>query len=68
MLAKAVQRYGMLMDNAGSSVNFAAEAPKPGQPDPYGGSNGIFGGQRPDQLLASFPWDRLEAIADTGQP
>ena len=68
MLAKAVQRYGMIMDNAGGAVAFNAESPKPGQPDPYGGSSGIFGGQRPDQLLASFPWDRLEAIADSGQP
>jgi hypothetical protein len=68
MLARAVQRYGMVMADAGANVAFRAETPKPGEPDPYGRPNGIFGGLRPDQLLATFPWDRLEAIADTGQP
>jgi hypothetical protein len=66
--AQAVQRYGMVMADAGAIVAFRAETPKPGEPDPYAGPSGIFGGLRPDQLLATFPWDRLEAIADTGQP
>jgi hypothetical protein len=68
MLAQAVQKYGMVMADAGGDVAFRAEAPKPGDPDPYTGPNGIFRGQRPDQLLAGFPWDRLEAVADTGRP
>jgi hypothetical protein len=68
MLARAVQRYGMVMDNSGDDVAFMAEAPKPGDPHPYDGPNGLFGGQHPDDLLAGFPWDRLQAIADTGRP
>lgn len=68
MLARAVQRYGMVMDNSGDDVAFMAEAPKPGDPNPYEGPTGFFGGQHPDDLLAGFPWDRLQAIADTGQP
>jgi hypothetical protein len=68
MLAKAVQRYGMVMDNAGDQVAFMAEAPKPWGPNPYDGPSGIFGGQDPKDLLANFPWDRLQAVADTGRP
>jgi hypothetical protein len=58
-IARAVQRYGMIARDTSGAVNFYAQAPPPGGDDPYGQ---IFDGKSPDQLLANFPWDRLQVV------
>jgi hypothetical protein len=64
MIAKAVQRYGMILRDAAGSVTLYGQDPMPwttaGYADPYAP---IFAGRDPGQILAPFPWDRLEAVA-----
>jgi len=60
MLARAVQRYGMVLRDRGGTTAFLAEAPQPGAEDPY---PAIFGGQSPQHLLESFPWSSLQVLA-----
>jgi hypothetical protein len=67
MLAKAIQRYGMVLDNHGG-VGFTAEEPPDGT-NPYtSGPHPIFDGQVPNNngLMKDFPWTQLQALADTG--
>jgi hypothetical protein len=60
MMAEAVQRYGMVVrDQTGHAVGFYAEDPAPTGSDPYGQ---LFGNQAPIDLLATFPWDRLQLL------
>ncbi|MFL5894433.1 MAG: hypothetical protein ACJ76Z_04900 [Thermoleophilaceae bacterium] len=74
MVARAIQRYGMVVidkncrptDTARcSSVTFKAEDPRPvpdaSHPDPY---NAIFGGVARNHLFDNFPWDRLQLLAE----
>jgi hypothetical protein len=61
-MAYAAQRYGIVVRDIGGSVAFYGEDPTPTGSDPYGGSSGLFGGLSPAQLLAQFPWDRLQAL------
>ena len=66
-LARAVQRYGMVMtDSTRVGVALFAEAGRKGS-DPYTGDGGIFGGlpnhAGPDGVLRNFPWNRLQALA-----
>jgi hypothetical protein len=58
-IARAVQRYGMIARDTSGSVNFYAQAPPPHNTHVYGR---IFDGRNPDQVLAGFPWDRLQAV------
>jgi hypothetical protein len=64
MIAKAVQRYGAIVRDRAGSVTLYGQDPMPwtttGYADPYAP---IFAGQYPSQILAPFPWDRLEAVA-----
>jgi hypothetical protein len=69
-LAKAIQRYGLVVRDKGANACFYAEDPKPSNSDPYAA---IFGGLYPnnDDLFADFPWDQLQVVAvppgsDTG--
>jgi hypothetical protein len=62
LIAKAAQRYGIFVRDKSRTVAFSAQAPHSAQSDLYGGESGLFGGQSPAQLLASFPWDRLEVL------
>jgi hypothetical protein len=64
MLAKAVQRYGMVLtDETNAGIAFNAEIPTDGS-NPY---DAIFGGHDnsggPDGVLHGFPWTRLQALA-----
>ena len=64
MMAKAVQRYGMIIRDKAGAVAFMAEDPylytqKYGI-DPYGPY--AFQGRYPSQLLASFPWKSLQVV------
>jgi hypothetical protein len=59
-MARAAQRYGIVVrDSAGVTV-FYAEDPIATPGDPY---RRIFGGQYPNRLLAGFPWERLQVVA-----
>ena len=67
IVARAVQRYGMVMsDSTSVGAAFFAEAGRKGS-DPYTGSGGIFGGLQdndgPDGVLRGFPWRSLQALA-----
>lgn len=58
-IARAAQRYGMIVRDGSGSVSLYAEDPTPTGSNPYAQ---WFGGQSPSQLLARFPWDRLQAL------
>ncbi|PAY06777.1 hypothetical protein CK489_28420 [Bradyrhizobium sp. UFLA03-84] len=73
MLARAAQRYGMVVRDTAGAVVFYAENPlSSGRTDPYFGSGGIL--QCPDgyaeaacypdgnNRLRGFPWQLLEAV------
>jgi hypothetical protein len=59
-IALAAQRYGILVRDTAPNIAFYAESPTGA--DPYAGAGGLFGGSRPDQLLARFPWSRLQVV------
>ncbi len=60
MIARAVQRYGMIVRDTGGNFSFYAEDPTTTSSNPYGQ---IFGGQYPNTLLQGFPWDHLQVVA-----
>lgn len=62
MIAKAAQRYGMLVRDKGGNVQFFAQDPTPTGSDPYTVAGGYFGGLIPSKLLASFPWSELQVL------
>jgi hypothetical protein len=65
MIAKAAQRYGIFItDGTGVSgaSTFSAQDPTPLGTNPYAGPNGYFEGKYPNELLASFPWNKLELL------
>jgi hypothetical protein len=59
-IALAAQRYGILVRDTAPNIAFYAEAPT--GTNPYSGADGLYGGLRPDQLLAHFPWSRLQVV------
>lgn len=61
-MAKAAQRYGMIVIDRASSVTFKAEDPTQFGGDPYAS---LFGGLWPNDLMRLFPWDRLQVVAPT---
>jgi hypothetical protein len=58
MIAKAVQRYGMVLRDKSGSVSFYAEDPTPLGANPYPGLFKTW----TNLLFAKFPWDRLQAL------
>jgi hypothetical protein len=59
MMARAAQRYGIVVRDYSAAVTFYAEDPTPTGTNPY---PSLFGGQYPDKVLAKFPWDRLHVV------
>lgn len=59
MIARAAQRYGIIVRDVSGSVSFYAEDPVAMASNPY---PALFGGKDPAQLLASFPWARLQVL------
>jgi hypothetical protein len=62
MLAEAAQRHGLVVRDKSSTVQLFAEDPAPHGGNPY---RELIGPQYPDQLdelLRTFPWDRLQAL------
>jgi hypothetical protein len=63
MIAEAAQRYGIFIrDRASYVTSFYAQDPTPTGSNPYAGSTGSFEGLYPNQVLSSFPWNRLEVL------
>jgi hypothetical protein len=62
MLAKAAQRYGIFVRSRAANVAFYGQDPIPTGTEPYTGPGGYFEGQRPNELLASFPWSHLQLL------
>ena len=62
MIAEAAQRYGIIVRDTASHVTLYAQDPTPTGANPYNGPHGYLEGQTPVQLLASFPWSRLEVV------
>jgi hypothetical protein len=62
-LALAAQKYGIVVTDKGSNVQFEAEDPTPLGYNPYWpSSTGYFGGKYPNQLLDVFPWSSLQVV------
>ena len=59
-MARAAQRYGMVVRDTADVVSFYAEDPAATGLDPYGR---LFSGTYPSEALRGFPWDRLEVVA-----
>jgi hypothetical protein len=60
MIARASQRYGLVVrDQTGHAISLFAENPSQFRGDPY---QRDFKGRRPQELLANFPWDRLQVV------
>ena len=57
-IAKAVQRYGMVLRDKSGSVSFYAEDPTPTGTNPYPNLFKTW----PNLLFAKFPWDRLQVL------
>lgn len=59
-MAKAAQRYGIIVRDQSGVVVFYGEDPRSGE------ARGVYGktlgGQNPASLLRSFPWDKLQAV------
>jgi hypothetical protein len=59
-LAVAAQRYGMIVrDQTHHAIGLYFQDPTPLAHDAYGA---IFGGMTPNEVLAAFPWSRLEVV------
>jgi hypothetical protein len=63
MMAKAAQKYGMIVNDQSGAVSFRAEDPylytQQFGFDPYGYA---FEGKSPGHLLKSFPWNQLQVV------
>lgn len=60
-MAKAAQRYGIIVRDHSGAVSFYGE-----DPTPLGGTNpyvALYHGKYPDQVLAKFPWSSLQVVA-----
>lgn len=59
-IAEAAQTYGIIIrDRTHHATAFFAEDPAPLGRNPY---PTFFGGEIPSELLADFPWDRLQVL------
>ena len=59
-MARAAQRYGIIVRDGASNITFYAEDPSPTGANPYGR---LFRNRYPNDVLRGFPWDRLEVVA-----
>jgi hypothetical protein len=60
-IARAAQRYGMIVRDQAGAVAFYGEDPAQfGAPNPY---TTLYAGKYPNNILASFPWTQLQVIA-----
>jgi hypothetical protein len=60
MIAEAAQRYGLVVrDQTGHAISLFGEDPTPLKRNPY---RRFFLDRTPLELLANFPWDRLQVL------
>jgi len=60
MLARAAQRYGMVVRDSAGAVAFYGEDPTPTGNDPWAS---VWGGRWPNQVLrGEFPWTSLQVV------
>lgn len=62
IITEAAQRYGIFVRDGARVTHFFAQDPVNLGGDPYSGPDGFFEGHYPGELLASFPWDRLQLL------
>jgi hypothetical protein len=62
MIARAAQRYGILVMDKAPNIAFDAQDPEPTGANPYTGPTGYFEGEGPYRLLDSFPWSHLQLL------
>jgi hypothetical protein len=58
-IARAAQRYGLILRDTAGTVALYAEAPSPGRPITY---RDVLGDGPLPELLARLPWDRLQVL------
>jgi hypothetical protein len=58
-MARAAQRYGMIVRDKAGAVVFYGQAPSPSRPREY---DTLFHGAYPNNLLGAFPWKRLQVV------
>jgi hypothetical protein len=61
-IARAAQRYGIVVRDQAPVVKFFAQPPLPGTRNPYLGADGYFEGRYPRELLSEFPWRHLQVL------
>lgn len=59
MMARAAQRYGMVVANTARSVVFYAEDASRRTTDPYAS---VMGGLRPVDVARAFPWEHVQTL------
>ena len=62
-IARAAQRYGLVVRDRSFAIAFFAQDPIPTGTEPYAGVDGYFEGRYPNELLAAFPWSQLQVLA-----
>jgi hypothetical protein len=62
LIAEAAQTYGIFIRDGSAVLSIYAQDPLTLPSNPYVGANGYFEGSYPNQLLASFPRDRLQLL------
>lgn len=61
-MARAAQRYGVVVRDQSGAVAFFGEDPTPTGRNPYWGASGYFGGYINNVLKSQFPWRHLQAL------
>lgn len=64
-MALAAQRYGIIVRDGAGAVTFYGEDAYPTATNPY---PTLFQGKYPNQVLAKFPWSRLQVVATPTTP
>jgi hypothetical protein len=59
MIAEAAQRYGLVVRGQDRAIALVGESPQQVRKNPY---RKYFLGRTSQQLLANFPWDRLQVL------
>lgn len=62
MIARAAQRYGIVVRDRAGDITFYGQDPVTTGGEPYEGKNGYFHDQYPSELLSTFPWRHLQVL------
>jgi hypothetical protein len=64
-IARAAQRYGIIVRDKAGAVVFYGQEPPRSNPRAY---HAVFRGAFPNQILSKFPWDRLQVVRSRVRP